>query len=222
MPDLPLGVQPEPVIPEPAPPDPDPRAPKDPQRRLLDDLKKSKEKYRALELAAVAAGVDPADPAGFIAKREAAAKAKADREIRVRDAVKDHLIESGHKLDKKLVTAIVSGAIADSTVTLDETGNPCGVAVYADAWLSSLNSGGPNSRATAPAPRRVAPPLPVSGSAANYREAKPKGPATFTELTNQGPAAVKAFQEQNPDGYAELREAHIQALRNPTRTQPPR
>lgn len=221
MPEIPLGVQPEPVIPPPAPPgDSDPPSPKDPQRRLLDDLKKSKERYRALELAAVAAGVDPADPAGFIAKREAAEKAKADREIRVRDAVKDHLLESGTKLDKKLVAAIVTGAVADSTVTLDETGNPCGIPAYADAWLSSLNSGGPNPRATPPAPPRPAPGLPVVGRADSDRDAKPTGPATFTELANQGPAAVKAYQERNPARYSELHRAHLRGLQNPTRQMP--
>lgn len=220
MPDLPLGVQPEPVIPDPAPPDTNPAPQKTGERRLLEDLKKSKEKYRALELAAVAAGVDPADPAGFITKREAAAKAKADREIRVRDAIKDHIIDAGHKLDRKLVTAIIDGAVGDSTVTIDETGNLSGVSEYADAWLARLSSGGPNSRPTSSTPFKSAPGLPLLGRAESDRTAAEKGPATFTELVNQGPAAVKALMERNPARYAELHEAHLQGLRNPTRPTP--
>lgn len=182
-------------------------------RELLGELKKVKERFKVLETAATAAGVDPSDPAGFIARRDAEARAKADREIRVRDAVKDHLLEGGQKVDRKILSVLISGAIGDPSVAIDEKGDLSGVPEYVNGWLTSLNNA---------APRRVAPGLPPVTSLRAPNPGDATGPANFTELTNQGPAAVKAYEERNPARFAEMREAHIQALRNPTRTQPPR
>lgn len=217
---------PDPVIPE-VPPEPDnlqpplnPDALAKKNRELLGEVKKLKERFKVLETAATAAGVDPADPAGFITRRDAEIRAKADRESRVRDAVKDHLLEGGHRLDRKLVSVLISGATADSSVTIDGDGNPGGVPEYVEGWLSSLKGSAPKADSgLSPSGTRPSSSPPPPGRP--WREAeRPKGPATFTELAKQGPAAVKAFQERNPAGYAELHKAHLQGLQNPTRPMP--
>lgn len=216
----------DPVIPE-VPPEPDnllpppnPDALAKKNKELLGELKKVKERYKVLETAATAAGVDPADPAGFIARRDAEARAKADREGRVRDAVKDHLLEGGHRLDRKLVSVLITGATADSNVTIDGDGNPSGISEYVEGWLSSLKGAAPNADpGLPPTGTKVSSSPPPPGRPGREAE-RPKGPSSFTELTNQGPAAVKAFREQNPARYAELHQAHLQGLRSPTRPMP--
>ena len=178
-------------------------------RELLGELRKVKERFKVLESAATAAGVDLADPAGFVARREAEARAQAERESRVRDAVKDHLLDGGHRIGRKILSAVIAGAIGDSSVAIDEKGDLSGVPGYVDSWLSSLKGAGP---------KVPAPGLPITSKEPDPKSSLP----SFTELANQGPAAVKAFQERYPDRYAELRDAHYQAMRAPTRSRPPR
>jgi len=192
-------------------------------QELLGQLKKIKDKHSALEAAASAVGIDVADPAGFVVKHEQAQRAKAQRETKVRDAVKDDLLERGVKLDKKLVSAIVTGATADESVTLDETGGPSGVTAYVDTWLAALKGGA--SKPSAPGlpdmsarPSPPPPGKPRSDGAASGASVEP----TFADLTKQGPEAVAAFAQRDPARYAALREAHFQALKNPSRVTAPR
>lgn len=189
----------------------DPEAVLKKNAELLGELKKVRDKHSALEAAASAVGVDVADPAGFVVKHEQAQRAKAQRETKVRDAVKDDLIERGVKLDKRVISAIVTGATADESVTLDENGGPSGVTKYVDLWLSALKGGTPKP---APGiPDTSAKPSPAPG--ANVEP-------TFADLTKQGPEAVAAFAQRDPARYAALREAHFQALKTPSRATAPR
>ena len=187
-------------------------------RELLATMRKLKDRQKDLEAAALVAGVDVADPVGFIARRKAEAEARAGREARVRDEVLLTLVDSGHKIGRTVLTALVTAAIADPTITADEHGNLNGVPEYVDGWLTSLR-GEP--------PRRSAPGLPISDrEPASPRLPRLAGPdssyATFTDLMNQGPAVTSAFERANPIKYAALRDAHFKALQNPTRTQPPK
>ena len=189
----------------------DPEAVLKKNAELLGELKRVRDKHSALEAAASAVGVDVADPAGFVVKHEQAQRAKAQRETKVRDAVKDDLLERGVKLDKKLVSAIVTGATADESVTLDETGGPSGVTAYVDLWLSALKGG-----TSKPAPGF--PDTSAKPSQPHSARAEP----TFADLTKQGPEAVAAYAQRDPARYAALREAHFKALQNPSRVTAPR
>lgn len=218
----------DPVVPSPDP-NVDPSIDSNPEalvkktRELLGEVKKSKERLKALEAAASVAGIDPADPVAFITRRESETRAKVERESRVRDAVKDDLLERGTKLDKRLVSAIVQGAVADPAVTLDENGGPSGVTVYVDSWLSALKGQAPKATPGLPDTRAFNPPIAKPGSAGTGDRGNATGVAmTFADLAKQGPQAVAAFAERNPARYAELRDAHHQALQSPMRLPAPK
>lgn len=176
--------------------------------QLLSEKRQLQARLTALEAAASAAGIDPANPAAFLEQRESATRAARERETKVRDAVTFRLLEAGVPVSPKVASGIIAAALADSSVTVDETGSASGAVAHADEWLKVLRA----------EPRKPAPGLPDT-KARGSAESK-TGPENFTQLVAEGPAAVTAFAERHPEAYQRLKQAHEQAVATPRRGYP--
>ena len=167
-------------------------------RELLCDLKAAKERAGQLEELARNLGLDDADladPKAHIAKRAESAKAAEHRARLVREAVLTKIISEQRTVTGP-VEDLVAKALADPAVTLDGD------------KVTGLDA------ALRDAPKRPTPGLPtVAGLKARPEAA----PASFGELLQRGPDAVKLFSQRSPAVYQSLKADFERKLAKPER-----